>query len=461
MTVSNLFVTDSIKERLGINVAITPKMKDAINKWHKAYINESDWLNKDVKSLNIAASVASEIARLVTVESEIEITGSPRAEFIDGQLNEFKKNKKNIVETASSVGGVVFKPYVSADKIYIDYIYQDEMLPFRYDDNGMITGIIFPSYKIDGNKKYTRLEIHNYNNAEYTISNRCFVSKDTTVSTNEVRGLGSEISLNSVSEWADIEPEVNIKGLKGPLFSFFKIPIANNIDRKSPLGVSVYARAITDIKKADIQAARMDWEFESKETAIEVDETYLSEDIYGTKNLPKGKERMFRLYSGEGFNDGSKLFKHFSPDIRDESFSRGLDKILKRIEFNCGLAYGTLSDPQNVDKTAEEIRSSKQRSYQLVTDIQGSLEMSLIELIDIMDSICTMHNLVPEGHCDTVFTWDDSIVVDSEKERMQDLQDVRDGLLPKWKYKMKWQGLSEEQAKSELSDDSGLSYEDE
>ena len=33
MTVSNLFVTDSIKERLGINVAITPKMKDAINKW--------------------------------------------------------------------------------------------------------------------------------------------------------------------------------------------------------------------------------------------------------------------------------------------------------------------------------------------------------------------------------------------------------------------------------------------
>lgn len=461
MTMSNVFVTDSIKERLGIKVAVSSKMKDAISKWYKAYINESDWLTKDIKSLNVAASVASEIARLVTVESDIEITGSPRAEYINKQLSLFKKNKKNIVETASAVGGVVFKPYVSGNRVFIDYIYQDEILPFRYDDTGKITGIIFPSYKIDGNKKYTRLEIHDYNDGDYTITNRCFVSKDTTISTNEVRGLGSEIALDRVKDWRDIEPVVNIKGLDGPLFSFFKIPIANNIDRKSPLGVSVYARALNDIKKADIQAARMDWEFESKETAIELDETLLSEDIYGNTQLPQGKERLYRTYSNEPLADGSRLFKHFSPDIRDESFSRGLDKILKRIEFNCGLAYGTLSDPQNVDKTAEEIKSSKQRSYQLVTDIQSSLENSLRELIDVIDSICSIHQLMPEGHCDTVFTWDDSIIVDSEKERMQDLQDVRDGLLPKWKYKMKWQGLSEEQAKAELSDDIGISYEDE
>lgn len=54
--------SDGIKEKLGINIAVTPKMKQAIRKWQKAYTNESDWLNKDVKTLNIAASVASEIA---------------------------------------------------------------------------------------------------------------------------------------------------------------------------------------------------------------------------------------------------------------------------------------------------------------------------------------------------------------------------------------------------------------
>ena len=45
----------------------------------------------------------------------------------------------------------------------------------------------------------------------------------------------------------------------------------------------------------------------------------------------------------------------FSPDIRSDPLFKGFNAQLKLIEFNCSLAYGTISDPQNVDKTAEEI----------------------------------------------------------------------------------------------------------
>ena len=444
--------SDGIKEKLGINIAVTPKMKQAIRKWQKAYTNESDWLNKDVKTLNIAASVASEIARLVTIENTIEISGSQRADFISEQLNGFKSNKKNIVEIACSVGGMVFKPYVSNDKILIDFTYQDEMLPFRFDDNGIITGIIFPSYKFQGNRKFTRLEIHDYkNNESYRIQNKCFMSKDVSIDTNDIRNLGTEVPLNSIEEWSDIEPDINISGVDRPFFSFFKIPIANNIERKSPLGVSVYARAIEDIEEADVQASRMDWEFESKETAIELDGTMIEEDIYGTKKLPKGKERLFRTYDGETYTDtGGKLFKHFSPEIRDESFSRGLDKILKRIEFNSGLAYGTLSDPQNVDKTAEEIKSSKQRSYQLVKDIQESLEAAISCLIRVMDDICTVYGLTPEGAIQEIYSWDDSIIIDAEKEQENDRKDVAMGVMSLLEYRMKWKGEDEKTALKNL-----------
>lgn len=444
--------SDGIKEKLGINIAVTPKMKQAIRKWQKAYTNESDWLNKDVKTLNIAASVASEIARLVTIENTIEISGSQRADFISEQLNGFKNNKKNIVEIACSVGGMVFKPYVSNDKILLDFTYQDEMLPFRFDDNGEITGIIFPSYKFQGNRKFTRLEIHDYKNEKsYRIQNKCFMSKDVSIDTNEIRNLGTEVPLSSIEEWSDIEPDINISGVDGPFFSFFKIPIANNIERKSPLGVSVYARAIEDIEEADIQASRMDWEFESKETAIELDGTMIEEDIYGTKKLPKGKERLFRTYDGETFSDtGSKLFKHFSPEIRDESFSRGLDRKLKRIEFNCGLAYGTLSDPQNVDKTAEEIKSSKQRSYQLVKDVQESLEAAISGLVHVMDDICTVNGLTPEGAIQEIYSWDDSIIIDTEKEQENDRKDVAMGVMSLLEYRMKWKGEDEKTALKNL-----------
>ena len=457
---NDMYGNDDIKNKLGIEVAISPKMRNAIRTWYKAYTNESEWLNKDVQSLNIPASVASEIARLVTLECEIKASGSSKSDYIDKQLDYIRNNKKNIVEVAGSVGGVILKPYVSGTDIKIDCVYQDEMIPYRYDDGGCITGVIFPSYCVDKEKRYTRLEIHDFTAEKYTITNKCYVSKEINVDTNCIRSLGNEVPLNSVSEWRNIETEVVITGSDVPWFSFFKIPIANNIDRKSPLGVSVYARAIDNIKNADIQASRMDWEFESKETAIEMDESYFEEDIYGSKVIPKGKERLYRTYNGETLSDGSKLFKHFSPDIRDESFSRGLDKILKRIEFNCGLAYGTISDPQNVDKTAEEIKSSKQRSYQLVKDIQESLQNSIEGLVHVIDLMSDASGLVPDGDYDLSFVWDDSIVVDAEKERMQDLQDVREGLLPKWKYKVKWQGLSEEQAKAELKSEesTGISF---
>lgn len=451
---------DSIKKVLGISTAISVEMKKAIREWYKAYANKSDWLNKNVESLNVPASVASEIARLVTIENKIEITGSKRADYINEQLKLFKNQKKNIVEIACSVGGCILKPYVYGDKILIDYIYQDEFIPYKYDGAGNISGVIFPSYYIKGDKNYTRLEIHDYDIDKYVIKNRAFVSKDTYVNTNEIRNLGNEVLLSAVPEWADIEEKVIIEGVSRPFYSFFKIPIANNIERKSPLGMSVYARAINDIKKTDIQTSRYDWEFESKETAIDADENLIDEDIYGNKLLPKGKERLYRTYAGGDMSE-NKLFKIFSPDIRDESFARGIDKYLKRIEFNCGLAYGTLSDPQNVDKTAEEIQSSKQRSYQLVKDIQESLENALRELVEVMDDICTIHGLVDEGTVEQSYVWDDSIIVDAEKEKMQDLQEVRDGLLPEWKYKVKWQGLTEDQAKAEVSGDKGITYEDE
>ena len=75
----------------------------------------------------------------------------------------------------------------------------------------------------------------------------------------------------------------------------------------------------------------------------------------------------------------------------------------------------------------------------------------MTDLIDAIDFYCSIYNLCPYGSFDVSFDWDDSIVVDAEKERLQDMQEVREGLMPKWKYKVKWQGLTEKQAKAELA----------
>lgn len=444
---------NSLKEKLGIECIISAEMIEAIRKWKKAYENKSDWLNNQVESLELPSSIASEIARIVTVENEINISGSAKAELISGYLDHFRMNEKNIVEIACATGGMYFKPKFSNGKIVIDYVYQDEAIPFRFFEGGMITGVIFPSYLIKNKRRYTLLEVHDFSNEIYRIENYCFVSKEIKITDVFNMELGDEIPLSSVDEWKDIEPVVNIEGAERPFYSYFRIPLANNIDRKSPLGMSVYSRALNDIKGADIQMARLDWEFESKEAAIDVDESYFKTDAYGHTVMPKGKERLYRQYQGEEFSGKEKLFREYSPDIREQAFINGLNKRKQEIEFKCGLAYGSISDPNLVDKTAEEIKSSKQRSYQLVNDIQCSLEKAICNLIVSMEEMMSGYGVIADnGPVDVSFSWDDSIVVDSKAEKQQDVQDVNLGVMSKWEYRMKWYGESEEVAKQRIAE---------
>lgn len=90
-----------------------------------------------------------------------------------------------------------------------------------------------------------------------------------------------------------------------------------------------------------------------------------------------------------------------------------------------------------------------------MSDIQASLETALKALIRTIDDLCDIHDLASAGNYSTAYSWDDSIVIDAEKEKLQDMQEVNNGLMPKWKYKVKWQGLTEEQAKAEIADEDG------
>ena len=58
--------------------------------------------------------------------------------------------------------------------------------------------------------------------------------------------------------------------------------------------------------------------------------------------------------------------------------------------------------------------------------------------------------MVPQGSHKASFIWDDSLVVDTEKERQTDRSDVAMGAMQLWEYRMKWYGETEEQAKEAI-----------
>ena len=137
----------------------------------------------------------------------------------------------------------------------------------------------------------------------------------------------------------------------------------------------------------------------------------------------------------------------FSPAIRDASLFNGLNQLLRRIEFNCNLSYGTLSDPQNQEKTAEEIRMSKQRSYAAVCNIQKSLQTALEHLVWVMDYYTSLYQLAPDGEYEVTFNWGDGVLTDTGAEYAQMKAMVDANILKPEKLLAWYFGISEEEAK--------------
>lgn len=441
---------ENVQKALGVDIAISKPMAKQILYWSRMYLNQAPWLSEDVKSLNLPAAICTEITRLVTMELKYNITGGSLATFLAGQFKKVYMDLPRYIEYGCSTGGLVFKPYLDEEKIAVDYVQAGNFFPTEFDSSGGITGCVFPEFKQAGRKLYTRLEYHRYQQDVYSIVNKAFVSNAATVTIDNVFNLGKEVPLDEVEAWSTLEPYVEFYNATGPLFSYFKVPIANNIDTNSPLGVSCFARAVGQIRNADEQFGATLWEYRAKETAIQAGDEFFQKNRAGEIVMPKGKERIYHALGDVHANDGTPFFNAYSPDIRDQSFFNGYNRIIQKVEFNCGLAYGTLSDPQTVDKTAEEIKASKQRSHATVKAIQNSLDTALRALLDAMDAWVKIGGLPLNGGHDVAFDWDDSIVVDKDKEREQDRKDVSMGIMNLWEYRMKYYGETEETAKSNL-----------
>lgn len=433
------WIRDKFTELLGDgspeSVCVSPEMTEQINNWVSAYLSgQKDYL------LNLPAAISSEFARLVTLEMNTEITGSPRADYLNSQYQQFVKTIRPQVEFACAKGGIVFKPYVCGRKILINCIHADAFYPTAYSSGGDILGAVFVEQITRDGFIYTRLEMHDFDSGKYSVQNRAYRSKNDA-------SLGNEIPLTDIPEWADITPKADFENIERPLFAYFKMPCANNIDTSSPLGISVFSRVIPLIEEAEKQFSRLLWEFEGGELAVYASDSAIKHDPTGKVSLPHGIERLIRPL---GF-DSDDSYHEYAPTLRDVSLINGLNAILRRIEFSCYLAYGTLSDVQQTDKTAEEIRASKQRSFSSVNDIQHSLETALEQLIYAMDVLATVYKLAPNGTYQTMFEWDDSLVTDRDKEFQQRMQlqnssRLRPELNVAWYF-----GCTEEQALEMMS----------
>lgn len=398
-------------------------MDRAIDCWSRLYRQGSV---TGAGKLRLPAAIAGELARLAVCELQSEITGGQRAQWLEQQYIKVIRRLRVWAEYGFACGGMVLKPYPKDGGLVTECVRAECFTPLEYGADGEITAAEFREYRQYGGRRYCRVERHSLEMGSYRITNHVYDQG------------GREVGLSLVPAWQDMAGEVALEGIDRPLFVYFRTSMANSVDQESPLGVSVYAGAVELISQAEEQWERIQWEYKGGELAVDASEDLFEHRRDGSVILPEGSERLFRAHDIDLGQSGGNFLTVFSPALRDQSLFNGFNNIVRRIEFNCGLAYGTISDPNNVERTAQEIRSGKQRSYAAVRDLQRSLEQALEDLCRVMDIWATLEDLCPQGDWEVKFCWGDSIVVDSETLREQERKDVELGIMTKEEYRENW-----------------------
>lgn len=431
-----------------VETPLSDEMANALDNWYEMYLNRAWWLSEEVKSLNLPAFISSEIARQIVLEMKWNITGktedgedvmNPRAEFLKTEFEKCINILRQKLEQGCAAGGMTIKPYPKDGHIYFDWTMDWSLYPIAFDDDGNLADIIFRDTFTEGKTIYTRLERHTIEGDNVKITQRAFKSsaKD---------AIGTEVPLSSVDHWSQLEPEATVKNTGGQMFGWYKVAAANSIDVDSPMGASCFCKATDLIEQADRQYSRLLWEYEGSELAIDVDPTVLrpKKTEGGGLEMPKLNQRLFRAVDADkGDRD---LYNVFSPTIRDGSLVNGLNQLLMRIEDQCGLARGTLSEVSTEARTATELRIIKQRSYTTIADNQKTLEACLKDVVRAMDVYATLYDLAPEGDYDVSFGWDDSIITDTEQQMNERMTLLNTGIISKAEFREWYFNETKEQA---------------
>lgn len=438
-TVRRALFPRAVAEReFGTSPAVSMTMEQQIALWYAMLVNTPPWRDCNVKAVGLPAAICREVTRPTLVEFTANITGSQRADYLNDGFQLAKENFGKALELGLALGGVALKPYIYGDKLLVDMTGAAGFQPTKFDPAGRCVGGVFRDKPVKVNGKYyVRLESHDLTDTVYTIKNKAYYSDST-------GSVGAPAPLEVVPEWADIQEEVTIQNMDGPLFAYFKPPIANTADTNSLCGMSIYGDAATVelIKQADEQWERLRWEFKSGERKVLMDGNTTTANMFDK-----------RLFEIGAFTADGDFYQFLNPELRNDAVYKGFQDVIRRIEFNVGLSYGDISDPQTVEKTATEIRSGKQRKYVLISSIQTALEHTFDALIYAMDVYATLYGLAADGEYEVTYDWGDSILDDQEtkdNEFARDLQLLNAGIMNDWEFRAKYFNEDEATAKAAL-----------
>jgi len=393
------------------------------------------------KSLGLGKTIPEDWANLLLNEKvSISLKKKTQQTKIEEILreNEFAYRGNQLIELTFALGSGAFVEYMDGENVCIDYIRAGMIYPLSWN-NGKITECAFASERISGKKKTVYLNIHRRENGKYVIENHLFERN------------GSVLTETDLPE--GVLPAVKT-GSAIPRFQILTPNIANNVDPDCPLGVSVFANALDQFEVADIVFDSYSNEFQlgKKRITVPLSLARIQMEEDGT-TTPVFDDADTEFYAVPQVDGGENKIQEHNMTLRSEAHNTGVQDMLNLISWKCGFGMRRYKFQNGDVKTATEVISNNSDLYRNLQKHELRLTAALTGLID---AICDMLHL---GKAELTIDYDDSIIEDSDKERANDRQDVRDGLFQAYEYRMKWRCEDEQTAKSKVAVNGGLTLE--
>ena len=423
----------------GVELIMSSDMNSAIQRWDNISRGAPPWANAsdDIETVNMAKHIADTRAKLTMLDIDIAISGSARADFLQKIADDLLKRLPYKVAEADNLGGMIIKWNGET----WDYVMPGSFGVTAKDDNGEITGAIFATHTSQHGEYFTRLEYHRFVGDNYVVTNKAFKNTITAARKYE---LGRPVSLASVDVWAHIEDEIMISGLEHPLFAHYRVPGANKIDPSSPLGLSVFAGAETELKAIDIAVSRKNGEVEDSKHITFVGQQVIKDATNKGVELPR-----FVRGLGLGLNDGdvSAIHEH-TPTLLTEDRIKDINFNLSLAGVKCGFSEGVfVLDGQTGMITATQVEADDRDTILTIKTDRDALRDAIEQALYGADAIATLYGLAPLGEYDVVYNFGD-ITYSYEEDKASWKSYAAQGWVPKWLYFVKFEGMSEEEAKA-------------
>ena len=444
---------------------------------------------REAYRMNMAKALCAEMAGLVWGEEctiNVSINGfestedrpDPLDAFMQKTLakNAFREKMQEDIEEGLALGGSALKTWVESRhdeegnelpetrKLMIGYAMADQFVPTAWD-NAKVTEGVFVSRIAKGGYYYTRLEWHKWNGETYVITNELYRSEirkgANPDDTQDI--LGVRYPLAEIYPYLDEVTEIPVTE---SLFTYWRTPIANNLDDNSPLGMSIYGNAIETLHALDICYDSFVREFRLGKKRIIVPARAVRTVVDPqTGRLCRYFDANDETYEALASDTPEDLkINDNSVELRVEEHVAAINAFLSILWMQVGFSAGTFSfDSHGGLKTATEVVSENSKTYKTIKTIQNQLRPAIEHLVRNIIDVAILYEMTDDngtpiatlaapGYNITI-TFDDGVTQDRQTNLNEGVMLVGAGLLSKMTFLTDpkyGQGLTPEQAQAEL-----------